>query len=300
MLVTEGTHHSEPNYVQLENPPVWWYIDGEKRLSLCACVRQHLLFLRMWTPKQPVRRPPKGMWQKAQRLHGERRRRTAIMIKRLRHTHSCEHLRPLTPHSRAWKRRLAVFSPHPLLQKAAALLWHHLDLLWCNKISQQSGEQRRIRSSVENVKKAPEFKRFNMCSSDGNDFSSSLFLEGGGVKKLMCNTSLLSDICIKLMNEYIGLTPWKQKGRKSLIVSICAWTCMCFRLFYRVSVELQLPKDPGMFMGLFWSACAYTFTHLHPLLYPNLPTPANRRKPRTQIRLSGDNRMLSKAVFSIH
>lgn len=35
----------------------------------------------------------------------------------------------------------------------------------------------------------------------------------------------------------------------------------------RFAAELQMPKDPGMFMGLFWSACVHAFTHAeaHPL-----------------------------------
>lgn len=66
---------------------------------------------------------------------------------------------------------------------------------------------------------------------------------------------------------------------------LCVPVCVCvFSMVYmlcavKFSMELQLPKDPGMFMGLFWSACAYTFTHADNPALPQPYTPNNRSTP---------------------
>lgn len=55
------------------------------------------------------------------------------------------------------------------------------------------------------------------------------------------------------------------------------------------------PKDPGMFMGLFWSA--YARTHTPPPTKMPPPTITTTAHPLNQIRLSRDNWTLLKTIF---
>lgn len=68
------------------------------------------------------------------------------------------------------------------------------------------------------------------------------------------------------MNDRISVSKWKwvwkwdlksikSNQEKSVKLYILFVVCMQF------AAELQIPKDPGMFMGLFWSACVHAFTH---------------------------------------
>ena len=96
--------------------------------------------------------------------------------------------------------------------------------------------------------------------------------------------------------ETIKINVWSKsnKWQKQFFVFVCV-SCV-FSLVYMLravnsSSELQLPKDPGMFMGLFWSACAPPKT-CHPHQRPPFRAP-----PPTQIRLSGDKWTPLKAIF---
>lgn len=129
-----------------------------------------------------------------------------------------------------------IFSPREV---PTALLRDPLDLLPCNKISLSevwgTSEHVQVWRIWRKLQKWT-FEWFNMC----NCIARNAFNKVG-----------------EFVKSHVFV--WQKRYMKQKALSNA---CVFVLVQVYFSVELQLPKNLGMFMGLFWRACVHT--HWHP------------------------------------